>query len=135
MNNIITIGLGLIGGSFNIDLKKIFPDASFGGIDKSQDHVRAALELKLIDFESRIEELNKADLVVIATPVDHISDILSECLEQINENCLVIDMGSIKSKICTTIALHPKRRNFLACHPIAGTEFSGPSAAHQGLFE
>lgn len=135
MNNIITIGLGLIGGSFNLDLKQIFPNASFGGIDKSKAHVQEALELKLIDFKGQNKDIKDADLIVIATPVDHINSLLINCLDQINEDCLIIDMGSIKSKICATIASHPKRRNFLACHPIAGTEFSGPSAAHQGLFE
>ena len=77
MNNIITIGLGLIGGSFNLDLKKIFPDASFGGIDKNKAHVQEALKLKLIDFEGQDKDIKDADLIVIATPVDHINSLLT----------------------------------------------------------
>lgn len=47
---------------------------------------------------------------------------------------VVIDTGSTKAPLCELLVNHPKRRNFLAAHPIAGTEFSGPSAAHVGLY-
>ena len=52
-----------------------------------------------------------------------------------NNNSLVIDFGSTKKSICQIVKDHPNRQNFLATHPIAGTEFSGPVAAHEGLFE
>lgn len=134
MKHIITIGLGLIGGSFSLDLRRIFPDAAFGGIDKNKEHIQRAISLKIIDFEANLSQLEKADLIVLATPVNHIGDLLLDCLQNINDDCLIIDMGSIKSRICSTVTSHKRRRNFLACHPIAGTEFSGPDAAHHGLF-
>jgi len=59
---------------------------------------------------------------------------LPKILDSIDDDAVVIDAGSTKSLICKVVENHPKRRNFLACHPIAGTEFSGPSAAIEGLF-
>jgi prephenate dehydrogenase len=61
--------------------------------------------------------------------------IIDEVLHTVNDDALVIDAGSTKEQICKSIEAHPKRRNFLAAHPIAGTEFSGPSAAISRLFE
>ncbi len=87
----------------------------------------------IIDFKSRISDLEKADLVYLAIPVDAAIDQLPEILNLVPENCVVIDAGSTKEKICATVANHSKRRNFLAAHPIAGTEFSGPTAAVHGL--
>ena len=134
MKHIITIGLGLIGGSFSLDLKRLFPESTIGGIDKNPDHISRALELKIIDYEANQSNLQEAELIVLATPVNRISEILESCLNEVNENCLIIDMGSIKSNICSSVVNHSNRRNYLACHPIAGTEFSGPDAAHHGLF-
>ena len=55
-------------------------------------------------------------------------------MDLVSDNTLVMDVGSTKEDICLAVKEHPKRRNYLAMHPIAGTEFSGPSAAHIGLF-
>jgi len=74
-------------------------------------------------------------LVIVSVPVDAGLVILPEILNEIGEQTLVFDVGSTKLPICEAIALHPKRKNFMACHPIAGTEFSGPKAAEKGLFE
>jgi prephenate dehydrogenase len=60
--------------------------------------------------------------------------VLPLVLDTINDNALVIDVGSTKQRICEVVNEHPKRRNFLAAHPIAGTEFSGPKAALKGLY-
>ena len=60
---------------------------------------------------------------------------LVEVLDRISDDCLVFDAGSIKESICLAVQNHPKRKNYLACHPIAGTEFSGPEAALEGLYD
>ena len=60
---------------------------------------------------------------------------LPKILDAVGDETVVMDAGSTKKLICKTVDAHPKRRNFLACHPIAGTEFSGPSAAINGLYE
>ena len=132
---IYVIGIGLIGGSFAIDMRKLFPKSTIIGIDKSEIHLQKALELKLIDETSELSKINNPDIIVISVPVKSILNILPIVLKSVNNNSLVIDFGSTKKNICQTVKDHPNRQNFLATHPIAGTEFSGPAAAHEGLFE
>ena len=74
------------------------------------------------------------DVILLAIPVDAALDLIDDLLDQINDNALLIDVGSTKSMICEKVAFHPKRNQFLATHPIAGTEFSGPTAAFDSLF-
>lgn len=135
MNRVVIIGLGLIGGSLAIDLRRLYPNLELLGMDKSPDHLRQAKELGLIDSETSQEELQSADMVVLAIPVHATAEQLSEVLDQVGDRTLVVDMGSTKAAICQAVSEHPNRRNYLAMHPIAGTEFSGPSAAISGLFE
>ena len=132
---IYVIGVGLIGGSFAIDMRKLFPKSTIIGIDKSEIHLDKALELKLIDETSELSKINNPDIIVISVPVKSILNILPIVLKSVNNNSLVIDFGSTKKSICQIVKDHPNRQNFLATHPIAGTEFSGPVAAHEGLFE
>ncbi|MEL0245421.1 MAG: prephenate dehydrogenase [Flavobacteriaceae bacterium] len=132
---IYMIGVGLIGGSFAIDMRKLFPKSTIIGIDKSEIHLQKALELKLIDETSELSKINNPDIIVISVPVKSILNILPIVLKSVNINSLVIDFGSTKKSICQIVKDHPNRQNFLATHPIAGTEFSGPAAAHDGLFE
>lgn len=134
MKNIYLIGVGLIGGSFAIDIKKHFPTTLIHGISRKQATLEKALSLNLIDKKATLEELVNADLVIISIPVDATVKILPTILDKISEDTLVIDAGSTKEAICKVIKNHPNRRNFLASHPIAGTENSGPSAAIPNLF-
>ena len=132
---IYVIGVGLIGGSFAIDMRKLFPKSTIIGIDRSEIHLQKALELKLIDETSELSKINNPDIIAISVPVKSILNILPIVLKSVNNNSLVIDFGSTKKSICQIVKDHPNRQNFLATHPIAGTEFSGPAAAHEGLFE
>ena len=132
---IYIIGIGLIGGSMALDIKLIYDEATIFGIDANEKHLGEAIELGLIDEKASENDLISADLVIVAVPVDVGLVILPEILNKIGEQTLVFDVGSTKNPICEAIQNHPKRRNFLACHPIAGTEFSGPKAAIKGLFE
>ena len=134
MNNVFVIGVGLIGGSLCLDIKKIFPEIKIHGIDISEDSLDLAIKLNLIDQKSDFEALHIADLVLIATPVDIANNIIIDVLDIINEKTLVIDFGSTKNNICDKVTDHKNRRNYLASHPIAGTEFSGPESAFSGLF-
>ena len=134
MNNIFVIGVGLIGGSLCLDIKKIYPKVKVYGIDTSNENLDMAIKLNLIDYKSSLDDLYKADLVLISTPVDVANKIIIDVLNNINSKSLVIDFGSTKTNICSTVDNHKKRRNYLASHPIAGTEFSGPNAAFSGLF-
>jgi prephenate dehydrogenase len=131
----VIIGIGLIGGSFARDLRKVVPSAGISGMDQSESHLKTALELGLIDREATSEELLRADLVLLSIPVDALLRELPRVLDGVGEETLVMDAGSTKAEICARVASHARRRNFLACHPIAGTEFTGPQAAVSGLFE
>ena len=133
--NIYIIGTGLIGGSMALDIKSIYDDATIFGIDANEKHLEEALNLGIIDQKATENELINADLVIVAVPVDVALVILPDILNKIGEQTLVFDVGSTKNPICEVIENHPKRRNFMACHPIAGTEFSGPNAAIKGLYE
>lgn len=134
MKNIYLIGVGLIGGSFAIDIKKHFPETVIHGISRKEATLEEAFSLNLIDKKATLEDLENADLVIISIPVDATVKMLPTILDKISDNSLVIDAGSTKEAICKVIENHPKRRNFLACHPIAGTENSGPSAAIPNLY-
>ena len=134
MNNIFVIGVGLIGGSLCLDIKKIYPKVKVYGIDTSSENLDLALKLDLIDYKSSLDVIYKADLILLSTPVDVANKIIIDVLNNINSTSLVIDFGSTKTNICSTVENHKNRKNYLASHPIAGTEFSGPNAAFLGLF-
>ncbi|WP_109299719.1 prephenate dehydrogenase [Aquimarina sp. AU474] len=131
---VFIIGTGLIGGSFAIDIKAAFNEAVIYGVDQSQEHLDKALKLGIIDHKSDFENLTHADLVIVAIPVDKTVELLPIILDHVNDDSLVFDVGSTKQKLCETISNHHKRRNYLAAHPIAGTEFSGPQAAIANLY-
>ncbi len=135
MKQVSIIGVGLIGGSFALDLLQHISGVSITGIDQNETHLNEALELGIIHQKADVESVRSADLVVLALPVNAAINVLTEVLELISDQAIVIDMGSTKQAICEAVARHPKRANFLATHPIAGTEFSGPSAAIKGLFK
>ncbi len=134
MKNIYAIGVGLIGGSLAIDIKKNNPDAIIHGISRKDATLEQALSLNLIDKKATLDDLINADLVIVSIPVDATVKLLPTILDKIPDTALVVDAGSTKVDICKAVENHPKRRNFLAMHPIAGTEHSGPTAAIAGLF-
>jgi prephenate dehydrogenase len=128
------IGLGLMGGSFALDFKSIYPKSKIFGLDKSKKNENLALELGLIDELITLEQLSKVDVVLVAIPVDKSLEELPKILNSVNKDTLVFDVGSTKLPICEALLNHPNRKNFLATHPMAGTEFSGPNAAVEGLY-
>lgn len=128
------IGIGLIGGSFALDIKSAFPESKIFGTDAEEKNLEKAKELGIIDHPAAIEDVKNADVVIVAVPVDVATKVISEVLDQVEEQCLVFDAGSTKSALCKALATHSNRRNFLAAHPIAGTEFSGPEAAIPNLY-
>jgi len=134
MEKIVVIGLGLIGGSLALDLKK---RRSFEvwGIDKNPEHVVKALELGVIDKEVDFSEIKDASIVIVAVPVDKIAEVTKMALEKVSGDTLVLDVGSVKKEICKELEHHINRKNFVAAHPLAGTEFSGPEAAILDLFD
>jgi len=131
---VFVIGVGLIGGSFALDLKSELDKVEIFGIDENDKHLDKALELGIIDHKANFEDIKGADLVYLAIPVDASLEVLPKILDLVNDNCVVTDAGSTKEHLCERVANHPKRRNYLSGHPISGTEYSGPTAAVHGLF-
>lgn len=134
MKKIHIIGLGLLGGSFALALKKAKPKILFTGTDNSKEHLQEALALGIID-EARDQADEDTDVIVIATPIHTVVPLLKDILDKVSRNTLVMDFGSTKKSICEAVADHPNRANYLAAHPIAGTEYSGPKAALAGLLD
>ncbi|MEL1240797.1 prephenate dehydrogenase [Flavobacterium flavipallidum] len=131
---VFVIGIGLIGGSMVLDIKALYPNATIYGIDNNEKHIQQALELGVIDVAATMGDLSEADFVIVSVPVNVLLGLLPQVLDLVGDNAIVFEVGSTKNPICEAIANHPKRRNFIATHPIAGTEFSGPSAALRDLF-
>lgn len=134
MRNIGIIGLGLIGGSLGLSLQKegfiVF------GLDVQTAHQSQALKLGLINKIANEQTLlDECNIIIVATPTIVSTSIITSLLDNIQPQQVIIDMGSTKSKICDALKQHPSRKNFVAAHPIAGTENSGPQAAIQNLFD
>ena len=132
---IYIIGVGLIGGSFALEIKKIFPDSNIIGIDYSKENLDQAINLGIIDAIGSIDDITNPFMILLAIPVKSIINILPNVLDKSTQDTIVIDFGSTKNSICKSVTNHKNRSNFVAAHPIAGTEFSGPNAAHYGLFD
>ncbi|UOB18837.1 prephenate dehydrogenase [Abyssalbus ytuae] len=133
--NIFVVGLGLIGGSMALDIKAAYNNLVIYGIDNNEHHLNRALEIGFVDKKASFDDLERADIVILAIPVNAAVNVISRVLDVVNDNAVVFDVGSTKYLICEKVKDHPKRRNFLAAHPIAGTEFSGPDAAVENLFK
>ncbi len=132
---ITIIGLGLIGGSLAIGLRENGYATEIMGVDKNADYAKRALELGLIDkIVDFTEGVLKADIILVAVPVNTMVDILPKILDSV-DNQIVMEVGSTKVNILEAVKDHPRRANFIATHPMAGTEFSGPDAAIPHLFE
>ncbi|MCL3780199.1 prephenate dehydrogenase [Prolixibacteraceae bacterium JC049] len=133
---VTVIGLGLIGGSMALDLKKSGFATEIIGVDANPAHLKEALKLGIADRTCEVNDaLKEADLVLMAVPVDTMKRILPQVLDQIKSNTTVTDVGSTKKQICKSVENHPRRGNYVAGHPMSGTENSGPRAALEGLFK
>lgn len=133
--NVTIVGLGLIGGSIAKDLRSGGLATKLTGVEMNPQHASEALSLRLVDeIKPVAEAIPAADLVVVCIPVSAIQQQLPQILDRVKDKTVVIDTGSTKSLICDSVRGHAQRRQFVASHPIAGTENSGPSAALEGLF-
>ncbi len=129
------IGLGLMGGSTAIDLRKRGFANKIIGVDKDKINANTALNIGFVDEIADLESaVIKADLVIIAIPVDAAIKVLSKVLDAVS-NAVVTDMCSTKGALLEHVKYHSKRKQYVAGHPMAGTEFSGPWAAISGMFD
>jgi len=133
--NISIIGLGLIGGSMAIDLKQRGFAKKIIGVDNNIEHAEKALKIGLVDEIKDLDEaVNNSDVVIIATPVNAALKILPHVLD-LSTKQLITDVCSTKNSLCELVEKHPKRENYVAAHPMSGTENSGPEAAIPYLFD
>lgn len=133
--NITIVGLGLIGGSVALDLKSQM-NVHVIGVDTNLGHQEVAMDLGLVHEVMDLDvAVLKSDIIILAVPVDIIELILPNLLDNISKKSVLIDLGSTKDAICKMIWHHKNRGRFVAAHPLAGTEFSGPKAALRGLFQ
>jgi prephenate dehydrogenase len=133
---ITIVGLGLIGGSMALSLKENHFADTLIGVDNNPVHTAKALELGLVDSVASLEEaVAQSDIIIVATPVNTLTTILPQILDLISDNQVVIEVGSTKNPVINAVKNHPNRRSFVATHPMAGTEFSGPEAAIRHLFD
>ena len=127
------VGLGLMGGSFGLATRDYFKEII--GIDKNKEHKTLALKLGLVDKVGELEDLQKVDVIILAIPIRGIIETL-KILSKFNlkKDITIIDFGSTKESIINEC---PKniRKNLVASHPMAGTEYSGPNAAIANLYK
>lgn len=130
------IGVGLIGGSMAVDLKSRGFADRIVGVEKDALHAAAAKELGLVDEMVEYEEcIATSDIIIVAVPVSAAIRMIPDILDQVTDRQVVTDVCSTKEKINDVVRYHPCRKNFVAAHPMAGTEYSGPWAALPGLFD
>lgn len=128
------VGIGLIGGSIGIRLKETKFCTKIIGVEKNEGNQKKAIQLGLVDEVLPLDEaLAQCKILILTIPVDAILKVLPEILDKITDQ-VVIDMGSTKTNILNLISEHPKRGRYVAAHPMAGTEYSGPEAAIPDLF-
>ena len=136
---VVLIGVGLIGGSLILDLKRQQLIGSVHGIDLDADNLQRALERKVVDTASTIidDAVTQADLVILATPVGTIAGITQALQPYLQADCIIIDVGSTKQTTIQAIAKHLPEHypHFVATHPIAGSDRHGAMAAQFRLFE
>jgi len=132
---IAVIGVGLIGGSMAIGLKENAIAKKVIGVVTDTDNLAKALQLNIIDEALPLHDaVKQADIIYIAIPVDATVEVALHVLNMITEKQVVIDAGSTKLTLCQAVKNHPMRKQFVASHPMWGTEFSGPQAAVSGAF-
>ena len=134
MKKIHIVGLGLLGGSFALAAKEKFSDLLITGTDANEKNLQDALNLGIIQEAKDVPDAD-TDIVILATPANSLNELLLKTLDQVGEDTLIFDVGSTKAKLCALVGDHPKRKQYLAAHPIAGTEYSGPKAAFGDLLD
>jgi prephenate dehydrogenase len=129
------IGIGLMGGSLALSLKKKGFVSNVIGVDNNLDHQAEALRLGIVDEIMSLEDAVKlSDIIAIATPVNIAEKLLPSILDLVDQQ-IVFDLGSTKEAVAQIASAHAKKGRFVPTHPMWGTEFSGPSAAQSDAFE
>ena len=133
--NVTIVGVGLISGSFALAMKEKGLANNIIGVSKTAASVTRAKELGIIDEALSLEEaVKKSDFIYVAIPVDATIPIMKKIMDMVTDKQIVADAGSTKFALCNALEKHPMRSQFVATHPMWGTEYSGPEAAVIGAF-
>jgi prephenate dehydrogenase len=128
--NVTIVGVGLISGSFALAMKKHGFAQHVIGVSRTKASEQKALDLGLIDETLPLEEaIAKSDFIYVAIPVDATIPVMKKIMDLIDDTKIVVDAGSTKFALCEALKDHPRRKRFVATHPMWGTEYSGPEAA------
>lgn len=132
---ITVVGVGLIGGSMALALKEKGIAEKVIGVGRSETGLARAIELKIIDEALPLEEaVKQSDFIYVSIPVDATIPVIQQVMDLITDKQIVFDAGSTKFALCDAVKNHPRRKQFVATHPMWGTEYSGPEAAVKGAF-
>ena len=128
------VGIGLMGGSIALSLKKKGFVSHVIGVDQNMDHQQQALQLGIVDEIMSLEDaVSASDIIALATPVNVAELLLPTILNLVNKQ-VVFDLGSTKESIVNVANTHSNKGRFVPTHPMWGTEFSGPTAAQTDAF-
>ncbi len=137
-NRVVIVGAGLLGASLGLALQKQGAVNELIGVGRRQSSIdaavaRGAIHKGSLDLASAVA---KADLIVVATPASTVLSTLDQVQDVAPDNAIVIDVASTKAAICAHAATRwATPRRFIGCHPMAGSEKSGPEHATAALYE
>lgn len=141
LRKLVIVGVGLIGGSFALALKRAGAVRSVVGVGREPANLEAALSAGIVDRaraigEAWTSEVSDADFVMLATPVGEMPSLLAAIAPALGRDTVVTDVGSTKQDVVAAARKHLAANlpNFVPAHPIAGTERSGARAAFAELF-
>ena len=139
INRLAIIGVGLIGGSLSLALKKAGQVSEVVGYSRTEKIRQQAVSMGIIDraATSIADAVKDADMIFIAVPMGAMATVLQELADHITRDAIITDGGSAKAQVVAAAkkALGDKFSQFVPGHPIAGTEKSGPSAAFATLYQ
>lgn len=139
ITKLVLLGVGLIGGSFALALKRARLVDEVVGVGRNQANLDRAIELKVIDRAclDPAEAVQGADLVMLGTPVGQMGRLMQQIAPHLPEDCLITDGGSTKQDVVALYREHLSAHlpRCVPGHPIAGSDLSGASAAQYGLYE
>ena len=131
------VGLGLIGGSFARDVRRLDLARQIIGYDNNKAYLKEISSLNLVDYLAATpdEKLAEAELVLLAVPVKAFAEVLAQIRPHLSTSAIITDSGSVKSPLLKIMSAPEYAEiRFVGGHPIAGSEHFGPNAAHENLF-
>ncbi|MAI69519.1 MAG: prephenate dehydrogenase [Rhodopirellula sp.] len=138
LRQVTVLGVGLLGGSVALSLRRALPQTRLVGLARNPEKQHFLASSGMVDVTAGTisEACEQSDAVVVASPVDRIAEMVISAAASSPADCLITDVGSTKRQIVASVGEDPTAsRKFIAAHPIAGSEKSGPENASGSLFD